>query len=142
MTLVRGDFSISLCPWIRHSSQDLEQDRKIQVTNINNTSQLYLREYCSVGVFLLRKVDLIRRKSRNEATATKTRWKRGRGSVGRSLYCQQLPGRAGWVERKRPPEGLAVSPSSFLIPSAFRERGFLGTNVLSSLFFPHCVCLR
>lgn len=50
-------------------------------------------------------------------------------------------GQARWTERKGPPQDIAPptppSHSSFLITSAFRERGFPGTNVLSSFFFPH-----
>ena len=49
-----------------------------------------------VCFFLLRKVGLIRRKGRNEATVTKTRWRRGLGiSLTKFAWAAVLRGKPG-----------------------------------------------
>lgn len=107
------------------------------VTNINNTLQFYRREYCSV-FFLVRNVGLIRRKGKDEAYRYQDTVEERLGNQSEKVcVTSNSQGRARWVERKWPPQDFAVSPtshSSFSIPDALRERGFLGMNVLSSFF--------
>lgn len=80
-----------------------------------------------------------------ERAETRLQLLRHRGEVGNQFEKVRITsnswGQDGWAGKKWPPQDFAVSPSSsfcfFLIPNAFRERGFTGTNVHSSFFFPH-----
>lgn len=78
------------------------------VTNINNTLQFYRREYCFV--FLLRNMDLIRRKGRDEATVTKTHGEAG-SQFEKVCVTSSFQGQAGWVKRN----GLLRILSFFLL---------------------------
>lgn len=97
------------------------------VTNIDNTSQVYRREHGSVFFvfcFFLRNGDLIRRKGQGWGLQL---LRHGGGEAGNPFekvcVTSNSWGQARWVERKRPAQGFAVSPSlsssSFSIPQCF-----------------------
>lgn len=78
-----------------------------------------------------------------ERAETRLQVLRHRGEAGNQFekvcITSNAWGQDGWAGKKWPPQDFAVSPSSFLflIPNAFRERGFTGTDVHSPFFFPH-----
>lgn len=101
---------------------------------------LLKRKYCSMCFFSLERWILLG--ERAEMRLWLPRHSGGEVGYQFEAVCtaSNSQGQTRWTERKWPPQDIAPpspSHSSFLIPSAFRERSFPGTNVLSSFFFPH-----